>query len=146
MIKNKRLLIILTTLLLAAIACSGGTGGSVSGTQQSCNSSGGSGTCDARINKLSGTFTHKVDTGFYNQGDPVFMEVDVTVQTGQMKMTIESPDGFVTSIEVNPGTTNKLTGISTVDYSMDEKFIPLTLEALDGDVEGIEFTIAFSQP
>ncbi len=146
MIKNKRFLIILITLLLAAIACSGGTGGSVSGTRQNCNTSGGTGSCDTKINKLSGTFTHKVETGFYNQGDPVFVEVDVTVQSGQMKMTIESPDGFVTSVEINPGTTNTLTGIATVDSSMDETFIPLKLEALDGDVEGIEFTIAFSQP
>lgn len=143
---NKKLLLILTTLLLAAIACSGGTGGSVSGTRQSCQSSGGSGTCEGGINRLSGTFTHKVETSFYRKGDAVQVEANFTVESGRMKITLEAPDGSLTTAEASPGTTITLFGLATVDGSMDDTFIPLKLEALDGDVQGISFIISFSQP
>jgi hypothetical protein len=146
LLKNIRKILYLATLLLMAAACSGGTSGSVSGTRQSCQSSGGIGTCEGQINKLSGAFTHKVKTDFYREGDPVFVEIDITVQSGELRLTIESPDGFVSSIQVSPGTTNKLTGIATVDSFMDEVYLPLSLEALNGDAEGLDFAISFSQP
>jgi len=146
MLKNKRFFIFIAAVMLMATACSGGTSGSVSGTSQSCQASGGTGTCEVEINKLSGTVTHRVPADFYREGDPVSVEVDITVQSGEMKLTIESPDGFLNSIEVSPGTTNKLTGIAVVDSFMDEVYIPLTLETLNGDAEGITLKISFSQP
>lgn len=144
--KNKRFLLILTALLLITTACSGGTGGSVSGTRQSCRASGGTGTCEVKINKLTGTVTHRVQTDFYHEGDPVFVEIDITVQSGEMRLTIESPDEFLSSVQVSTGTNNTLTGIATVDSFMDEVYIPLTLEALNGDAEGLAFTLSYSQP
>ena len=99
MMKKKQFLLLLTTLLLlTATACSGGTGGSVSGTRQSCQSSGGSGTCEGGINKLSGTFSHKVESGFYRKGDGVQVEANFAIQSGRMKASLEAPDGTVTTV------------------------------------------------
>lgn len=143
---KKRFLMMTIALMLAASACSGGTGGSVSGTRQSCQSSGGSGTCEGSINRLSGTFNHRVETGFYRKGDAVQVDANFSIESGQMKASLEAPDGSLTTIEVAPGMTGTLSGIATVDSSMDEVFIPIRLEAMNGNVEGISFMISFSQP
>lgn len=141
----KKLLLVFSLLLLAASACSDGTGGSVSGTRQSCQSIGGSITCEGGINRLSGTFTHEVETSFYNDGDTVRVDAEFTVESGQMKVSIQAPDGSLTEAEASPGTPATLSGMASVESTWEENVIPITLQALDGNVEGISFEISINK-
>lgn len=86
-----------------------------------------------------------METGFYQKGDAVQVEAYFMIKSGLMQASLESPDGSLTKIEITPGETGTLFGIATVGASMDETYIPIRLKALDGDVEGISFTIAFSR-
>ncbi len=142
----KKMLMAVTFLLLTASACTGGTGGSVSGTRQSCQSSAGSITCQGTINRLSGRFTHEVETTFYNEGDTVLVEARFDIEAGQMLVSNTAPDGSQTTAEAMPGTSANISGLATVVSSWDANAIPITLEALDGNVEGISFDITISQP
>lgn len=142
----KKLLMALTFVLLIASACTGGTGGSVSGTRQSCQSSAGSINCEGTINRLSGRFTHEVETTFYNDGDAAFVEARFDIEAGQMQVSITAPDGSQTTAEALPGTPAHLSGLATVTSAWEANGIPITLEALDGNVEGISFDINISQP
>lgn len=142
----KKLLFVFIILVLSLSACSGGTAGSVSGSQQSCRSSGDEVICDGRINKLSGTYDFEVETGFFNEGDAVLVDAYFIITTGSMKVSVEAPDGNLTETEVVPGEIAVLLGMATVESSIDENTIPITLQAVDGDVEGITFEIYLSQP
>lgn len=142
----KKLLFVFIILVLGLSACSGGTAGSVSGSRQSCGGSGGEVTCEGGYNKLSGTYTHEAETGFFNDGDAVLVEAYFTIESGQMKVSIEAPDGSLTETEVVPGTIAVLLGLATVESFIDENTIPIKLQAVDGDVEGIVFEIYLNQP
>lgn len=141
-----KMLMAVTFLLLTASACTGGTGGSVSGIRQSCQSSAGSITCQGTINRLSGRFSHEVETTFYNQGDSVMVEARFDIESGQMQVSINAPDGSQTTAEALPGTSAILSGLATVTSALDANAIPITMEAIDGNVEGISFNIRIRQP
>lgn len=143
---RNKLLIMMVMVLLATSACAGGTGGSVSGSRQSCQSKGGSTTCEGRINKLSGTYSHEVETSAFNAGDVVLVEAQFAIESGQLKVTIEVPDGSLMVVEVFPGTPAVLSGLATVESSIDENAVPLTLQSQNGAVEGVSFIISIRQP
>ena len=142
----KKLLLFFIILMMGLSACSGGTAGSVTGSQQSCRGGSGEVICDGRINKLSGTYNFEVETGFFNEGDAVLVEAYFISTIGSMKVSVEAPDGSLTEAEVVPGEIGVLLGLATVESSIDENTIPITLQAVDGDVEGITFEIYLSQP
>ena len=137
---------VLIVLCLMLSACSGGAEGAVSGTRQSCQSVGGQIACEGRINRLSGTFTHEVETDFYRQDDAVLVEAMFSVQSGRLIISVEVPDGTLSEAEVLPGTPAVLVGLATVISSLEEQAIPIKLQAPDGVVEGIVFDIYISQP
>lgn len=139
-------IIILLALILAALACSGGTSGSTSGSRQSCQSSGDAGTCEGGYAKLSGTTTQKIELDFYKKGDPVLVEGTFSVGSGGLKVSIEAPDGTLTTAEAQPGAPAMLSGVGTVQSSFDELSLSLTLEALDETAEDIVYSISFRQP
>ena len=142
----KKMLMALTFTLLIATACTGGTGGSVSGTRQSCQSSAGAINCQGTINRLSGRFAHEVETTFYNEGDAVLVDAEFEIESGQMQISITGPDGSQTIAEALPGAPATLSGSATVTSAWDATAIPITLEAINGNVEGISFDISINQP
>lgn len=143
---DRKLLIIMTLLILITSGCSGGTGGSVSGTRQSCQSVGGLISCEGGINKLNGTFSHSVAASYYRKGESVVVEALFAVESGSMAVSIDAPDGTQTRAEVEPGNPAVLKGLGTVESSLDENTVPFKLQALNGTVEGITFQILISQP
>jgi hypothetical protein len=145
-IMHKKLLFVSIILILVLTACSGGTSGSVSGSQQNCREGGGEVICDGRINQLSGTYNFEVETGYFNEGDPVLVEAYFITTIGSMKVSVEAPDGSLTEAEVVPGEIGVLLGLGTVESAIDENAVPITLHAVDGDVEGITFEIYLTQP
>jgi len=144
--RKKLLLVVFTIFFLTLSACSGGTGGMVTGSRQSCKSSGGTAFCEGKINKLSGTVTHEAQTSNFRDGEAVLVEALFNIESGRLRISITAPDGTVTLREAAPGAPAELIGIATVDSSMDDNVTPLTLEALDGDVQGITFSIAVTLP
>jgi hypothetical protein len=145
MAKN-RLLMVGLIIILAALACSNGTGGSVTGSRQSCQSVSGVGTCEGGYNKLSGTYTHKIELDAYNKGDAVAVNAVFSIQSGRLKATIEAPDGTQTTAEATPDSPLSLSGLGTIDSSFDEVFLSITLEAVNDEVRDINYTINFERP
>jgi hypothetical protein len=142
----RKLLFIIIILILAVSACSGGTAGSVTGSRQSCQGGSGEVTCDGKINKLSGTYTLDLETSYFREGDAVLVEAYFTVESGQMRVSIEAPDGTLEETQAVPGEIAILFGLATAESSFDENAVPITLQAVNGDVEGIVFEIYLSQP
>jgi hypothetical protein len=142
----RKLLFIFIILIMAVSACSGGTAGSVTGSRQSCRGSGDEVTCEGGFNKLSGTYTLDVETSFFTEGETVLVEAYFTVESGQMKVSIEAPDGTLEETQAVPGEIAVLFGLATAESSFDENAVPITLQAVNGDVEGIVFEIYLSQP
>ena len=143
---NKKLLFVFTILMMGLSACSGGTSGSVTGSQQSCRGGSGEVTCDGRIKKLSGTYTLDLETSYYREGYAVQVEAYFTVESGQLQISLEAPDGTREETQAVPGEIATLFGLATAESSFDEYAVPITLQAVNGDVEGIVFEIYLSQP
>lgn len=142
----KKMLFVFIILVLGASACSGGTSGSVTGSRQSCREDGSEVTCEGGFNKLSGTYTLEVETGFFAESETVLVESYFTVESGQMRVSIEGPDGTLEETLTVPGEIAVLFGLATAESSFDENAVPITLQAVNGDVEGILFEIYLSQP
>ena len=143
---KKQLFIVIAVLLLGIIACEGGTGGSVTGSQSSCEFVGNSGTCDGGFKKLSGTYDTKLSAGYYQEGDPVFIEGTVAVETGRVKITFTANDGTVTTANAAPGSPATLSGRAAVESFIDDLFIPITFEAIDKEASGISYSVTIREP
>lgn len=140
-----RLYLMLVIVLLVAMACEGG--GSVRGHRESCRASGDTGRCEGSFNKLSGTYAQRMEANLYRPGDAVFIEANVSVESGAIRISVEAPDGTVTSMEVGPGASSSLSGLSTAESGMDvDAEIPISYEALDGEATGVSYTVDFRRP
>jgi hypothetical protein len=143
---HKKLLLIATLLIFLLSACSAGRGGTVSGSRQSCQGLGGWISCEGGFDKLSGTFSQRVAASFYNAGDGVVVEALIAVESGRLLVSLTAPDGSQVSAEVVPGTPAVVKGLAAVESSTEENMVPLSLQALDGSVEGITYQILINQP
>ena len=68
------------------------------------------------------------------------------IEASRMQASITVPDGSQTMAESLPGTSAMLSVLATVTSSWDANAILITLQALDGNVEGITFVITINQP
>jgi hypothetical protein len=140
------LLTLVIIFLLTINACSGGSSGSTMGSSQSCQSKGGLTTCTGKINKLSGVISHDAETSNFLVDEVVQVEANFAVESGRLQIALEDPDGSLSVVEATPGTPAYLSGLATVESSFDENAVSLKLQALDGDVQGINFEILITLP
>ena len=102
--RNKRwALVILALALILATACEGGTSGSVVGSRQSCTHKMGSGSCKGSYRKLTGTYGEDIENDRIFASDAIQVQVEVSVESGVVRVSVESPDEEVSSVEASPG-------------------------------------------
>ena len=99
------------------IACEGGASGSVVGSSERCQWGGSEGVCDGQIKKLSGTFTVDIEDDDIFSGDIINVEAVVSVEGGVIDVSVESPDGRITSLQVLPNRPGTLVGHAEGDFS-----------------------------
>jgi hypothetical protein len=142
-VKRISFFLVLASLLILSLACgsSGGSSGSVSGSNESCVTYGTGGECDGRYNTLKGAYFKSVgDEGF--SGKVALVELEATVETGRVRVWVQDRDGEKTAIDLEPGQTQSLSGEAA--FTLDE--FKVYFEALDGEASGVRYSLKYSQP
>jgi hypothetical protein len=139
---SRKYLTILSVILFSylASACAGGTSGSVRSTSQSCTNLGGTGSCDGRIGKLSGTYGIDIEDEGISPSDLIQVELNVTVEVGTVRVFFEGADGELTSAEVNPGLPMQIAGNVIGEFDGFE----IGFEALGEPAEGITYSLSYA--
>lgn len=132
----------LVVLLGTALACAGGTSGGVVGSGERCSQTGGGGACEGMFNKLSGTYGMDIEDDNVFSGDAVQVQAEVSVESGTVRVSVESPDGEIASAEAAPGRAATLVGVAEADMEGFE----VTFEAVDGDASGVTYRISYQIP
>lgn len=130
-------LILLLTALLAS--CAGGTSGSVLGSRESCRINAGSGSCEGTFSTLKGTYGKDIEDEAIFSGDAIDVEVQSSVESGPVRISVESPSGEVTFIEILSGNSGTLIGVASGEFDGFE----VVFEALDGEATGITYQITY---
>ncbi|MFV9675470.1 MAG: hypothetical protein ACNYZI_08830 [Anaerolineales bacterium] len=130
-------LILLLTALLAS--CAGGTSGSVLGSRESCRINAGSGSCEGTFSTLKGTYGKDIEDEAIFSGDAIDVEIQSSVESGPVRISVESPSGEVTFIEILSGNSGTLIGVASGEFDGFE----VVFEALDGEATGIIYQIAY---
>jgi hypothetical protein len=120
-------------------ACTGGTSGSVIGGRENCRINGGVGFCTGKFNRLNGTYGKEVEDEFIFGGDNVDVTVAASVESGSVRISVEAPNGDVTSIDISPDSPGTLVGVAEGEFDGFE----VTFESLDGEATGIEYRIDY---
>lgn len=127
------------TLCLLLVACAGGTSGSIIGSSQSCRAGGGSGSCSGRIGKLTGTYGMDIEDEGIFSGDPVDVELTVSVESGAVLVSVEDPDGKMYSVEIEPGGLGRLVGVSSGEFDGFE----ITFQAMEDQAAGLSYELIY---
>ena len=130
-------LILLLTALLAS--CAGGTSGSVLGSRESCRINAGSGSCEGTFSTLKGTYGKDIEDEAIFSGDAIDVEVQSSVESGPVRISVESPSGEVTFIEILSGNSGTLIGVASGEFDGFE----VVFEALNGEATGIIYQITY---
>jgi len=129
--------ILLLTVLLTS--CAGGTSGSVLGSRETCRISAGSGSCEGTFSTLKGTYGKDIEDEAIFSGDAIDVEVQASVENGPIRISVESPDGTVTFIEILTGNSGTLIGVASGEFDGFE----VVFEALEGEATGITYQITY---
>jgi hypothetical protein len=138
--KYLSLLCLSLSLLVLLSACAGGTSGSVRNSSQTCRALGGSGGCDGRIGRLSGTYGIDIEDEGISPGDQVWVELVISVEVGSVRVSIEDPDGGVNSVDVDPSAPVQLTGSTQGEFDG----FGFGFQALDEFAEGITYSLTYA--
>lgn len=125
--------------LVLLVGCAGGTSGSIVGSSQSCKTGGGSGSCSGRIGKLTGTYGMDIEDEGIFSGDPVDVELTLSIEVGLVDVSVEDPGGKSYSIEVEPGSEATLLGVSKGEFDG----FQITFHAVDGPAEGLSYELIY---
>jgi len=130
---------LILSLILVLAACEGGTSGSVLGSSSSCRQGGGGGSCEGRYRTLRGSYGEDVEIEGLSSFDAVQVDVEVSVEEGNVRVSIETPDGERPGVDAAPGQPARLLGVATGEMDGFE----VRFEAVDGEASGISYTILY---
>lgn len=129
----------LVMILLSILACEGGTSGSVTGSSQSCQWGTNIGVCDGEFKKLTGTYGIDIENDDISSGDAIDVQAKVSVESGVVNVSVESPEGRISSLQVSADHPGELIGQAEGDFGTFE----VKFEAVDGDAENIVWSISY---
>ncbi|MDF1499016.1 MAG: hypothetical protein P1P76_00880 [Anaerolineales bacterium] len=136
--KLSRIVFLLSALVLLS-ACGGSTSGSIVGARERCRINGGVGFCEGRFRTLNGTYHKDVEDDLIFGGDSVEVTVEASVEKGTLRISIESPGGDLTSIDITPETPGTLIGVAEGEFDGFE----VVFQAIDGEATGVEYRIDY---
>jgi hypothetical protein len=127
---------VLSVVLIAVSACEGG---SVSGSSQRCSHQRDSGSCTGSFKKLSGTYGLDVENDRIFNNTQVRVQVQVSVESGPLKVWVKSPDDETTSVEIRPGQSATLRGVAV---GVADRFV-VRFQALEEQAQGISYELDY---
>lgn len=140
--RQKAIRLALAVLAAAALSCCPeGIAGSTASSRQVCSTNAEGGSCEGGFGRLSGGYWIDVETDA-GGADSVFVEVDVSVDEGPIRVYVEAPDGGKTSTEARPGQPATLSGQAEVSFDEFQVYF----EALEGEAEGISYSLTYTYP
>jgi hypothetical protein len=137
--KRARWTLLIAALILALAACEGGTSGSVIGSSESCSQRGDSGSCQGRYRTLRGSYGADIEHEGMSSFDTVQVQVEVSVESGNVNVSIETPDGERPSMTASPGAPVTLVGLAAGGMDGFE----VRLEAANGEASGVSYTVVY---
>ena len=129
----------LVLAMMLVTACAGGTSGSVVGGRENCRINGGVGFCEGKFNRLNGTFGKDIEDDFIFGGDQVDVTVEASVESGSVRISVEAPNGDVTSVDITPDSPGTLVGIAEGEFDGFE----VTFQALGEEATGVQYRIDY---
>jgi hypothetical protein len=126
-------------LIVVLVACEGGTSGSVIGSSSSCRQGGGGGTCEGRYRTLRGSYGEDIEDESVDSGDSVQVKVDVSVESGRVSVSVETPDGERAGATAEPGQPASLIALAAGEWEGFE----VRFEAVEGEAGGVSYTILY---
>ncbi len=140
---KKHWIIPVLVLILLSTACSGGTSGSVSKGGENCSTSPSEGYCEGRYNKVTGTYSMRIN----QDGLPssVNVSIQVAVESGQLNIGIETPDGEIVQASASPGTPAQFEATAVVETFMGERGFRVIFETVGESVEGVTYNINYQK-
>lgn len=133
-------LLCLSLFTLVLSACAGGTSGSVRNSSQTCRTLGGSGSCEGRLGRLSGTYGIDIEDEGISPGDKVRVDLVISVEAGSVRVSINDPDEGISSVDVNPGVAVQLTGFTQGEFDGFE----VGFQALSEFAEGVTYSLSYA--
>lgn len=127
------------SLILITLACEtsrSSYSGSVVGGSEQCTGSMSAGTCKGSYDKVSGTYVVDIETDHVFD---VYVEAMVSIESGSLRVGIETNDGEIISSVAQPGSPALISGKSKIE----DDYFGVILEVLEDDVTGLEFTINY---
>jgi hypothetical protein len=129
----------LTVIFIAVLACEGGTSGSVTNSNQTCQSTGNRGGCEGKFGKLRGTYSLEIEDDEISSVDLINVEARVSVESGTVKVSVQGSDGEVSSVQASPDRAATLIGVVEGDFGAFE----VTFEALDEEAITVRYNISY---
>ncbi len=126
-------------VVLTILACEGATSGSVTGSTETCRMTGNGGECEGKFGKLSGTYGADIEDENIFSMDVIDVEVQVSVESGSVKVSVEGRDGEVSSVQATPNQPATLVGVTEGDFDGFE----VTFEALDEEARNVQYKISY---
>ncbi len=140
---KKHWIIPVLVLMLLSAACSGGTSGSVSKGGERCSTSPSEGFCEGTYNKVTGTYSKRIN----QDGLPgsVNVSIQVAVESGQLNIGIETPTGDIVQASASPGAPAQLEATAVVETFMGERGFRVIFETVDEGAEGVSYSITYQK-
>ena len=129
----------LALAMVLATACEGGTSGSVVGSRQSCTHRMDTGSCKGSYRKLSGTYGEDIENDRIFYGAAIRVKAEISVESGTLWVSVESPESEVSSVQVTPGQPTILEGVAKGSAG---EFV-VRLQAVDSEVTGVSYDIVY---
>lgn len=139
--KDIRILVVLFIFSLMLPACGDAIHGSVMGSRLKCTATLNGGRCEGSIRKLKGTISEDMSLARPNFHQ-VQVEVWASVENGSLRIFLVDPDGVETSQIIRAGSSGSISGIAEGYYDSFRVYF----EALEGEVQGIQFLVDYAYP
>ena len=133
-------ILLLMLLAVSVGACTGeGISGSAHGSSQRYHVSDEEGSAEGSYDKIKGTYLAEFEISIFND-DVVTVNISASVEVGRLRVYLKDTDDSIVDVYIEPGQSGTLTGQAAVHF--DETF-RIYFEAVDGEAEGISYTMDF---
>lgn len=139
MLRLARLVIVLL-LALTLVAC-GENAASATGSTENCRATGRNGTCEGALRTVRGPYNYRIETELLPRDTPVFVRVQLAVESGAMQVSLTAVDGHVVAAIARPGEPVDLEGYSFVGAF---ESIAVGMHVVEGEeVAGVAYTVTW---
>jgi hypothetical protein len=130
-------------LILFLTACGGKSDGGIRGIQENCITTNDQGKCNGTFKVVRGNNTHEFKKIKMNTDETVYLEMETTVEKGEMIITVINFDGIPVDYFVSP---DEPASFALWVLSGGSEFLPIEFNVDNGKVvEGVTFSLSYKR-